>query len=50
MAVPDVQEILRMLDSGREIEAISQLEAAVVDEPTSASIQVLLARAYESGA
>lgn len=36
-----------MLDSGREIEAISQLEAAVVDEPTSASIQVLLARAYE---
>ncbi len=36
-----------MLDSGRETEAIAHLEAAVPEEPTSASLRILLARAYE---
>ena len=47
MAVPDVQEILRMLDEGRETEAIGRLEAAIPREATNASMRVLLARAYE---
>ena len=47
MAVPDVREILRMLDEGRESEAIDRLEAALPRESTSAALRVLLARAYE---
>jgi tetratricopeptide (TPR) repeat protein len=47
MAVPDVQEILRMLDDGREAEAIGKLEAALPRESLNVTLRILLARAYE---
>ena len=47
MAVPDVQEILHLLDQGRETDAINRLEPIVAQEPANPSVRILLARAYE---
>src|SRR5690606_27051489 len=50
MAVPDVQEILHLLDQGRETDAINRLEPIVAQEPANPSVRILLARAYERAA
>lgn len=47
MAVPDVQEMLRLLEEGRNLEAVDLLEVAADRERYSATVRVLLAHAYE---
>jgi len=47
MAVPDVQEMLRLLEEGRSREAVERLEDVARGEPYSPTVRILLAHAYE---
>lgn len=47
MAVPDVQDILQMLEDGRADDVMRQLESALPQEPANPTTRLLLALAYE---